>query len=162
MATDVKCQALFTSPRNSIEAHVNLLQTTTCHTLFGPKSATVSSILSQYTINHKTLGPLEHWLDETPSEHFRDQRSFHELAEHPFIVLHTSGTTGLPKPVDITHGLVSTVDRYQDLSPVDNKEIWLQRVKNKRILCCLPPFHVCTSCSMRPIHPNDSPLVRRN
>lgn len=110
--------------------------------MFGPKTATIDTIISQHQLDHQTIKPLEYWLEETPVEHFEFQQSFDELAEQPLLVLHTSGTTGLPKPVNITHGLVSIVDKLQDLSPVDGRDVWIKRLKDKRVFCCLPPFHV--------------------
>lgn len=89
--------------------------------------------------------PLEHWLNEAPVERFNHRKSFEDLVEQPFLVLHTSGTTGLPKPVTITHGLVSVVDNFQYLPSVDNKDLWIKRLNAKRIYCCLPPFHVSAS-----------------
>lgn len=110
--------------------------------MFGPKTATTETIISQHKVDHEVLEPLEYWLEEIAVEHFEFQKSFDDLAERPLLVLHTSGTTGLPKPVNITHGLVGIVDKLQDLSPVDDKDVWIKRLKDKRVFCCLPPFHV--------------------
>ncbi|KAJ5115819.1 NRPS-like enzyme [Penicillium angulare] len=41
--------------------------------------------------------------------------SFHEKENHPAIIIHSSGTTGLPKPVVLTHGYLATLDRMQML-----------------------------------------------
>lgn len=41
--------------------------------------------------------------------------SFHDEENHPAIIIHSSGTTGLPKPVVLTHGYLATLDRMQML-----------------------------------------------
>lgn len=41
--------------------------------------------------------------------------TFCDMESHPAIIIHSSGTTGLPKPVVLTHGYLATFDRMQML-----------------------------------------------
>ncbi|KAJ5710504.1 NRPS-like enzyme [Penicillium malachiteum] len=41
--------------------------------------------------------------------------SFHDKENHTAIVIHSSGTTGLPKPVVLTYGYLATIDRMKML-----------------------------------------------
>jgi thioester reductase-like protein/aryl carrier-like protein len=56
-----------------------------------------------------------------------------------FVVLHTSGSTGLPKAINITHGLYATLDHQQHLESkgILNVQEWI----NREIFVTLPPFH---------------------
>jgi thioester reductase-like protein/acyl-CoA synthetase (AMP-forming)/AMP-acid ligase II len=56
-----------------------------------------------------------------------------------FLVLHTSGSTGLPKAVNMTHGLYSTLDSQQHLE--SKRSLNVQEWINREIFVTLPPFH---------------------
>jgi thioester reductase-like protein/aryl carrier-like protein len=56
-----------------------------------------------------------------------------------FLVLHTSGSTSLPKAIHVTHGLYRTLDNQQLLESdgAVNVSEWI----NKEVFVTLPPFH---------------------
>jgi acyl-coenzyme A synthetase/AMP-(fatty) acid ligase len=56
-----------------------------------------------------------------------------------FVVLHTSGSTGVPKAVNMTHGIYATLDHQQHFEPkwTLNVQEWI----NREIFVTLPPFH---------------------
>jgi thioester reductase-like protein len=56
-------------------------------------------------------------------------------------VLHTSGSTGNPKPVDIKHSLIASIDAQQLLPDVDNRHVTAREWANRKIYTALPPFH---------------------
>lgn len=66
---------------------------------------------------------------------------FESLTDQPFITLHTSGSTGLPKPVDITHGLISSIDAQQLLPEVDGHRVSSREWLGRDVYAGLPPFH---------------------
>ncbi|TLD10846.1 hypothetical protein PgNI_05171 [Pyricularia grisea] len=110
-----KIKALFLSPRNSEEAQLNLLQLTACDIVYHdatfqkPVEAWKSK---QTSLKNNLLMPLDFWLDENG-----DQRSFPYVKDakkaewEPFVVLHTSGSTGLPKPIVVPHGFIMLDDK---------------------------------------------------
>lgn len=63
------------------------------------------------------------------------------MAEQPFLTLHTSGSTGLPKPVDINHGLIASIDAQQLLADVDGHLVSSQEWHGRHVFAGLPPFH---------------------
>lgn len=94
-------------------------------------------------LQYTEIPGLDHWLGQDGKcKKYQADMSHEKLHNKPFVVLHTSGSTGLPKPIEITHGLVSVVDNWSELPSVDGKMITLQRCRATRVLCCLPPFHV--------------------
>lgn len=56
-----------------------------------------------------------------------------------FVVLHTSGSTGLPKAINVTHGLYATLDNQQLLE--SSRTLNVQEWINREIFVTLPPFH---------------------
>lgn len=58
-------------------------------------------------------------LDAEMCQPFLFQKTFEEAELEPFILTHSSGTTGVPKPISWTHGLISTLDTVRLLPPTD-------------------------------------------
>ncbi|PQE08772.1 AMP-binding enzyme protein [Rutstroemia sp. NJR-2017a BVV2] len=53
---------------------------------------------------------LEDLLQDKPAQQFRYQKSWEEARDNPWLVFHTSGTTGYPKPITYTHRMMAIVD----------------------------------------------------
>lgn len=73
-------------------------------------------------------------------------KSWEEAVNDPFCFLHTSGTTGVPKPIPWSHGLIGTMDAIRLLPPVDGDEglmPWTTDWKEgDRIYSSFPMSHV--------------------
>ena len=86
---------LFTSPRNSLAAHVNLFVSTDCHTMIttDPRPPPVIGLLAANPMRVLTVPGLEELLTaEYP--HYPYAKTYEEARNDPFVVLHTSGSTG--------------------------------------------------------------------
>lgn len=73
--------------------------------------------------------------------------SFAEAVRHPVVVLHSSGSTGLPKPVVMTHGTFAITDNDRNFPTVDGREnhdltVWDFHGTSGRIYEPFPPFHL--------------------
>ena len=62
---------------------------------------------------------LQDLLESTEVELYPYARSFEEATTEPFCLLHTSGSTGLPKPIPWSHGLIGTMDAIRLLPPTE-------------------------------------------
>ena len=56
------------------------------------------------------LPELDELLDAEATEPYPYDKIFDEALQDPLCLLHTSGSTGLPKPIAWSHGLISTLD----------------------------------------------------
>lgn len=63
------------------------------------------------------LPELDELLRADDTRSFPYTKTFAEAAQDPFCVLHTSGSTGLPKPISWTHALIGTMDAVRLLPP---------------------------------------------
>ncbi len=88
------------------------------------------------------LPSAEHFMSSQPSP-YPYTKTFEQNKHEPFIVLHTSGTTGFPKPIIWTHEWPSSFSQSLYLScpegyePLDQATVQLQ----SRALMFFPAFH---------------------
>lgn len=87
-------------------------------------------------------------LDVDDSLPFPYNKTFDEAALDPFCILHTSGSTGLPKPSVWSHALLGTTDAVRLLPPTDGDlglSPWTKGWEEKdRIYSSFPMSHVRT------------------
>ncbi|KAI6809631.1 acetyl-CoA synthetase-like protein [Hortaea werneckii] len=136
---------LFSSPRNTLDAHKSLLEKTECRTLLRPSERqadpTLTKLVDEETVQVIDIPALEALLNPQPVQTFPYEADFRTCLHDAFIILHTSGSTGLPKPVGITHGLIATIDAQQLLPDVDGRHNAAKEWAHRSVYTALPPFH---------------------
>lgn len=65
------------------------------------------------------LPEIDELLNDKPVVPFSYTKSFAEALHDPFCIMHTSGTTGVPKPVVWSHSLIGTMDAVRLLPPTE-------------------------------------------
>ena len=136
-------QTLFSSPRNSIDGHLALLKSTNCNVMISPEESNVGHILSKRDMRHLNVEGLKELLSGDFIEHYEYNKTFEEAAQDPFIVIHTSGSTGLPKPIILYHGGVACLDNHRLIPSFDGFENQLNVAEGPfRVFTSLPPYHV--------------------
>lgn len=96
-------------------------------------------------MRHIVIRTWDEWLAQEHVDHYPYEKSFDEAAHDPFIVIHTSGSTGLPKPITLYHGGLATADAHQLMPPLDGYASAVIPPKGQgltRLFASLPPFHV--------------------
>ena len=96
-------------------------------------------------MQHAVISTFENWLIQDSTEALVQQKDREYKPEDPFIVIHTSGSSGLPKPVTIYLGGLATVDSHRQLPPSHGfKAQVVSELKEQpeRYFVALPPFHV--------------------
>lgn len=137
---------MFISPRNSKEGQLNLFDKTDCKTLAfaGSHKQTVQPWLAEREMQAVEVSPLEAWFPEKQVPHFPYTKTFDEAEWDPILVLHTSGSTGLPKPIVVRQGMWNVMDGFHDLPRWEGKKFafreWAER--SNRHFIPMPLFHM--------------------
>ena len=136
-------KAFLPSPRNSSEATSHILQASSCRHFVtaGPTSPLIKTILNSMPIQHLEMLSMSECLDPAPTLNFPYCKTFDQARSEPFVVLHTSGSTGLPKLVTPTHGTLAACDALQLASFHGYQTINLELLRGKTVFLGLPPFH---------------------
>ncbi|KAB8225904.1 hypothetical protein BDV33DRAFT_187225 [Aspergillus novoparasiticus] len=139
-------KALLISPRNSIEAQLNLFAKTDCNILYHERQ--YASMVQPWVdarpgMEGVAVAPFDEWVAEgvTPVLY---TKTFAEAEWDPYVVLHTSGSTGLPKPVVVRHGMVAMNDLHRYIPARNGNLAWLPTwtsFPNPRHLLIMPLFH---------------------
>ncbi|KAH7140156.1 hypothetical protein B0J13DRAFT_446289 [Dactylonectria estremocensis] len=116
-------EALFLSPKNSVEGALAVLKSTDCNIWVKPREQPRLPQVDEY-LRHRPLNILEipetdELLDAESVEHYPYDKTWEEASTDPFCVLHSSGSTGLPKPIAWSHALIGTMDAVRLLPPTE-------------------------------------------
>jgi hypothetical protein len=134
---------LLPSPRNSLEGQLNLFRSTDCKALLTSSGYNVSpQLVSDSNLTPTFIPSLASLLAKGHVTHYPFTKSYEEANNDPFIVLHTSGSTGLPKPILIKHSWTSAMDAFNLLGELDGYNSLWWKFRNRRVFIGLPPFHV--------------------
>lgn len=95
------------------------------------------------------LPTLDDLLDADGVEAFSYTKTWAEAANDPFCFLHTSGSTGVPKPIPWSNALIGTMDAIRLLPPTEGDgglEPWTRDwSEGDRIYSSFPMSHVSNS-----------------
>lgn len=69
-------------------------------------------------------------------------KTLETAATEPLMVVHTSGSTGIPKPLIMTHEFAARCMRMITMDPPDGFDSLDKMFQGKRIFMTFPPFHV--------------------
>ena len=133
---------LFLSPRNNIEGHLNVLQGVDCQIFLRADGVDIEHILSKRSMRTGVVPELDELLEESVVEIYPYRKTFDEACMDPCLVLHTTGSTGLPKPITWKVGILSTYEAWRTIPAVDGyvptTEIYQQ---SRRAYTSMPLFH---------------------
>ena len=149
-----------TSPRNSVVAHSSLLKRLNCTTLISPvpQPPPVTTILEEYPLNVLDVPVWMSWrARNTPISTFRRLilkpperfwlscmpwalRDPHDTSNADTFS-HTSGSTGIPKPIFWTHDTACKHMEVVVLEPPEGYESLEHWNQGKRMYLVPPPFH---------------------
>ncbi|KAI9042659.1 non-ribosomal peptide synthetase [Aspergillus affinis] len=141
-AIKVGYKMVFVSPRNNVEAHVNVLAGVDCHVFLRAKETNIDAILKERPMLSWVVPELEEFLMDYPVAIYPYNKSFEEAWSDPCLVLHTTGSTGLPKPITWNVGILSTYEAWRTIPEVDGyvptTEVYQQ---SRRAYTSMPLFH---------------------
>ncbi|KAI1126132.1 putative NRPS-like enzyme [Nemania abortiva] len=141
-AIKVGYKMLFLSPRNSLDGHLHVIQSTKCHVLIHSRTTKINHILDRRALLTCIMPELEFLLKNDPVPTYPYTKSFSEACNDPALVLHTTGTTGLPKPITWKVGTFSTYEAWRTVPYVNGfvptTEVYQEA---RRVYASMPLFH---------------------
>ena len=89
---------------------------------------------------------LDYFLQNDTVEDYPYLKTFAEARLEPLVVLHTSGSTGIPKPVIMVHGTLSCIDAYRLIPSLGGREVAGPSWEGTRLFLGFPLFHAASMC----------------
>ncbi|KAI1474192.1 hypothetical protein K445DRAFT_319573 [Daldinia sp. EC12] len=138
-------KALFISPRNSTEGQIKLFQDTDCRFIaHSPEfQGPVDSWKELHDLKGLVIAPeRDFYYNDAPST-VEYNKTFEEGEWDPYCVLHTSGSTGFPKPIICRQGWLAAVSLFNDRPPRNGVHMWTVELtrRSKRYIFPMPFFH---------------------
>ena len=127
-----------------METQLILLEKTDCKKFIVPDSPSpaVSQILKG--IESLAIPDLDHFLEPGETPAFGYEPSFEKARNEPLVVLHTSGSSGIPKPITVAHGSIATMDAYHLIPSRGDSKVLGPSFKGTRMLMTFPMFHMAS------------------
>ncbi|KAI0837983.1 acetyl-CoA synthetase-like protein [Hypoxylon sp. FL0890] len=146
----VKCgyKLLLPSPRNPPSMNLSLMNRTESTKLLYAAEATpiIKPLLTlSPTLHDVAIPAFDDMLNSTP-DHYPYNKEFDKAINEPLVVLHSSGSTGPPKPITMTNGSFAVLDYERTLPTVPGREKMDHSIWNfegeARVYSVFPFFHV--------------------
>ncbi|KAJ5670286.1 acetyl-CoA synthetase-like protein [Penicillium maclennaniae] len=141
-------QAFLPSTRNSDEAQLHLLKVSECSKFFfsEERSSRVFEIQGLCSgLEIFQMPSLQKMLeDETGLRHYPFTRSYQDAEDDVACIIHSSGTTGMPKLVPLTNGFFMTMDAMPHLQWPEGRcpSTFFYLTQRDRVLATTPFFHL--------------------
>lgn len=139
-------KVLLSSPRNTLEAHLSLLSAMDCHTFLMPPTfplPIVKEILISRKMQTLEVPEISHWFNGNWTQKpYPYNKTWEEAALEPLVVLHTSGSTGLPKPIVVTHKTLAAQDAFSAAPLLGYPGVYPNTAKGTRVYMAMPMFHL--------------------
>ncbi|KAF2262722.1 acetyl-CoA synthetase-like protein [Lojkania enalia] len=133
---------LLASHRNQHEALRALLDQASCKAILtaDPASAMTTRYQEAFPLSAFQVPSLDVLLSES-FPHYPFRKTFEEAKLDPLVVLHTSGTTGLPKPIIYSNDWVAAYMQSMQVLPPGGKEMKTKHWSGTRFFVIMPPHH---------------------
>ncbi|KAI5919189.1 hypothetical protein F4810DRAFT_724876 [Camillea tinctor] len=138
-------KALFISPRNSREGQLSLFDKTDCRNVWYSKEYrdVIEPLLQERAMRVMEVSPFEAWLPKHEVEPVPYNKTFEQAEWEPFCVLHTSGSTGIPKPIVALNGMLAIADAHRHLPDWKGYKFFMKEwsLRCSRSFIPMPLFH---------------------
>ncbi|ROW07947.1 hypothetical protein VMCG_03404 [Cytospora schulzeri] len=111
------------SPRNAATVNTGLLEQTKCSKIIcAAEAKPLADQLCKLTgASALQVPPLDDLLAAEPREYEYSRKAFEDAKNVPILILHSSGSTGLPKPIVMTNGTFAALDNEKTLPGVEGR-----------------------------------------
>lgn len=143
----------------SMDAHVHLVKETDCHTILCIPSTfslakditthfqqlqssaySISTILAPEVADLLPVG--KEAAENELNGHYPYNKTWDEACNDPCLIIHTSGSTGMPKVIYYSQRMLANPFIVSLLPPIHGRVPLLREWHDKRLLTTVPPFHV--------------------
>ncbi|GKZ30777.1 hypothetical protein AbraIFM66950_010214 [Aspergillus brasiliensis] len=141
-AAKVQKVMVLPSPLVTAEAQLHILEKKGCTVYLRPSTmeAPVAEILKAAPhVQTITVPDIDAFLQEAEAEPVNYSKTYEEGRADPWLVFHTSGTTGNPKPVTYTHEMMAGADIVASLPDIG--ETLIHHYAQRRCYTPLPSLH---------------------
>lgn len=139
----ITLKMLYISPRNTVEGDIAVIEAADCHLWLLPSSGSnIQRLFDRIKLDTFDLPDLSFFLDGPPVARYEYKKSWEQGRKDPCWVLHTSGSTGNPKPVIRYQDSVASIEANILLPPVDGRPLLLHEYFDSRVYLTFPFFHV--------------------
>lgn len=127
-----------------MEAQVSLSSKTDCQCLvYAEESKTfVTEWLEAYPMRTLVMEPLSDIYAGKNEDAFPYTKSYEEAKNDPFAVLHTSGSTGIPKPIVWTNAFIAVTDRYQNEPTWEGHTLFIEKMRQLSKTMLMPSKNI--------------------
>ncbi|KAL8668541.1 MAG: hypothetical protein Q9168_006833 [Polycauliona sp. 1 TL-2023] len=142
-AVKVGRKILLPSPFTTKEAQLHLLRKTDCRALICSQSLEDQAKLvaqAYQGIPVITAPELQDLLHEDDAPSYAYTKSWEGAKHDPWVIFHTSGTTGLPKPIVYTNMMMTSIDAARTMPDPDEVTI-MDHYAGRRWYTPLPSLH---------------------
>ncbi|TVY21569.1 Non-canonical non-ribosomal peptide synthetase FUB8 [Lachnellula arida] len=142
-ALKLEKKILFCSPFGTVESQHHLLSSTKASVYLHARELgpLIRSVVGEnFRISTLEVPEQPKWLFGDIAPYYPYIKTWEEAYADPWIIFHTSGTTGLPKPIIYTNWMMSTFDRAE-LMPHDYDETMCDQFRNKRFYVSMAMLH---------------------
>ncbi|KAJ5834349.1 hypothetical protein N7447_000375 [Penicillium robsamsonii] len=141
-------QAFLPSTRNSDEAHVHLLKATNCTKFFFSEQRQTRALELQRLVSKLDIfqvPTMKEILSDTRGlKHYPYTKSYADAENDTTCIIHSSGTTAMPKPVYLTNGFFMTIDSHSHLPKPTGRQpsMYYDLDQTELVLGTTPFFHL--------------------
>ncbi|KAJ2984504.1 hypothetical protein NUW58_g6025 [Xylaria curta] len=139
-------KALLVSPRNSLEGSLAVVDRTECRiwAKSTENNELVNQILEKRPMEVLQTPTLEELLDPRPVAKYPYTKTWEQANLDPLAVLHTSGSTGLPKPIVMRLGTIASGDAIREIALEEGEEITPSWSSADLVFNPFPWFHAAS------------------
>ncbi|KAF1808424.1 acetyl-CoA synthetase-like protein [Eremomyces bilateralis CBS 781.70] len=135
---------LYSAPRNSPQMHRHIFESKQCGTLLHSEGLDIAACLGDKEMNCIQVPLLDALLaDGKAPREYPYEKTFEEVWDEPFVIVHTSGSTGMPKTLNLTNGFVSSLRELGAYPPKEDgrNNVYSLLFQKVRYYCNFPPWH---------------------
>jgi thioester reductase-like protein len=133
------------SPRNSLQAHLSLFEAYQCNAIVLPAGpifrGLLEDVLAARRMEIVEVPELDYFLEAKDTGPCPYTVPYDRGIFEPLVALQTSGSTGIPKPVVLTHAQMAAAEASKYIPTAANEQMMLNATVGKKTLNAFPFFH---------------------